>query len=115
MSHRAENFRPNTRIVDLIPDEDTVYIKKGSEFPITFLCTFVKFERGLVHGRIISPDQKCLEIPEGFDHKHATGKIITAKVDSCYLWGIDPDAGRGVSSSPRCQWFKTKNLPAGLG
>lgn len=62
--------------------DDTIYITGGSpQFPTIYFCQFVKYEKGIVEGKIISvktnPDL----------HSNEIGKSITGKLNKCSLFG----------------------------
>ena len=103
---RVENFRPLLRISDLTPNEDTIYLTKmvgGMQH--TYFCLFTGFSRGMVEGQLIWTN------PAHSFHETDRGKIMRARLDSCFLWGQkDEDDDDNFS---RCQWFTTESQPAG--
>ena len=62
--------------------EDTIYIQGGSsQFPVSWLCQFIKFEKGIAHGIKISTsvNPTC--------YTREVGEEISARLDKCYLFG----------------------------
>jgi ElaB/YqjD/DUF883 family membrane-anchored ribosome-binding protein len=90
---RAKNPRTPIQVINLqgknIKDfttEDSVYLSTTGEFPIGYLCQFVKFENGKVTGRALqamtNPDLHVLDINRGLE--------ITAPLERVSLFGKLP-------------------------
>jgi len=61
---------------------DTIYIcKNESGYRIIYFCKFIKFERGIVTGSIISAE------PNYALHISEVGKEKSARLKKCFLWG----------------------------
>lgn len=93
---KEENLQPKL-IMEFTP-EDTIYISiksKDNKNEVIYLCKFVEYRSG-VSGEIINstvnPDL----------HKHETGKIISAPLNRCGLYGKNPVDGRTY-----LHWFKS--------
>ncbi len=106
---QVENFKELCRISDLKPDQDTIYLSKTIEgMRHTHFCLFKGFFKGMVEGQII-----WINPSHAFYEPRDKGRIIRARLDSCYLWGANPNAGRDQEEHICCQWFSTASQPAG--
>jgi len=90
METRKETYKDGIQITDM-KKGDTIYIcKTQSGFSITYECSFVSYEKGIVTATIISCDH---------DWNIKTGNI-TARPSSCYLWGKGKNDNWAI-----CHWF----------
>ena len=84
----------DTRLEDFKPGM-TVYVQRGrSDEPTrTYLCKFVRMDRGIVALRTISSN-----VDYGRPHESVE---IRCRAKSCYLWGYD----KKDKHWPRCHWY----------
>lgn len=83
-------------ITDFTP-EDTIYINvksRDGKNTYTYLCQFVKYEHGRVHGTKISST-----VNEEL-HSHETGETLVASITNCALYGENPK-----SKHSHYHWF----------
>lgn len=93
VNYTAKNIREFT-------PADTIYIKiMKSGFDYHYLCHFVKLERGIVYGRVISVDRD-------YGGTHLPTEV-KARLKSCYLWGRNPEDKQGWD---HCNWFNLKGF-----
>ena len=107
------NFKPVT--IGGMQPGDTIYVTKmHGQCSVTHFCEFVKYEKGLVHARIISthPDWAELQASAASTCPEAISNVITARLQKCYLWGRPPWT-ESDHRNAYCCWFTTKNLKAG--
>ncbi len=90
--HKTENL--TYKNIKEFTTEDTVYIKKGSQFSVMILCQFIKYESGVVYGTAISTDRDPRQNSE------EVGKVVSGKLDSCALYGKEQNGSRTYY-----QWF----------
>lgn len=83
--------------IKMFTPTDTLYIKKMDHgFGFHILCKFVKVEKGIVTGEIITPLEQ--HPPHEF---REIGRHITARITGCYLWGKED----GREGYDHCIWF----------
>ncbi len=77
---------------------DTVYMRRlyGNGYQVTYYCTFVSYNRGIVTGKIISAE------PEHTWSENSELKEVRTRITSCYLWGND----KSTLNYDHCIWFK---------
>lgn len=77
---RVDNITEKN-IREFTPD-NTIYISRiDSGYQLIHLCQFVKFERGMVYGRVISTE------PNPELHSGKVGTEVKARLLKCYLYG----------------------------
>lgn len=81
---KKENF--TEKPLSEFTTDDTLYVKKVERgFALYFHIKFIKLEKGMVVGEIISVEHKWLE--------SYIGKTVTSRAKNCYTF------------SDRCHWF----------
>lgn len=86
------NYTPKN-IREFTPN-DTIYIRKiVNDFSFAYYCQFVKYEKGIVHAKIISVTPDYIKLTKG--------KEITSHITKCYLWGNN---SRKINWN-HCIWF----------
>jgi hypothetical protein len=77
---------------------DTIYIvKKMGGYRYYYFCTFEKYERGSVYGKVISVE------PNGeIFNNTVVNTIVSARLKNCYLFGRTKN---DAISYDYCHWF----------
>lgn len=93
-NERTPNY--TTRNIREFAPDDTLYIrimKNGYDYH--YLCHFVKFERGMVHGKAVAIVDR--------DYGQTRFPIeVKSRLKNCYLWGKPSDK---LGEWNRCVWF----------
>ena len=86
-----ETYYTGIKITDM-NEGDIIYVKKmHGAYDYHYECSFVSFAAGIVTAKVIKDD---------LNTRHQQGRIITARLKNCYLFGKDAS-----ECYARCHWF----------
>ncbi len=87
-----------TKNIREFTNADTIYISKTIKgYRYNYLCTFEKYERGSVYGKVISvePNGEILT-------RTVVDTIVSSRLKNCYLYGR---LAGSENSYNHCNWF----------
>jgi len=93
-----ETWRKGIKITDL-KEGDIIYVKRYiSGIPVNLECEFIKYEKGIVHTKVVAVERR----EEWIFYYFPEGTILKVRRKMCFLMGKDHESGIDWTY---CHWF----------